>query len=61
MRSYAKEKKMGTRLDDLISEFGGYWGVGHPEYALDNWRCEVANNDTRKGYWSWVYTQVEEE
>ena len=52
---------MGTRLDDLISEFGGYWGVGHPEYALDNWRCEVANNDTRKGYWSWVYTQVEEE
>ena len=42
----------------LLKEFGEYWGPGHPDYTLDDWKYEVANNDTRKGYWEWVLKQL---
>lgn len=25
-----------------------------PSYPVENWKTEVANNETRYGYWSWV-------
>lgn len=36
----------------------GYWGK-HPEYPLSDWRSEVANNETREGYWDWVEHEFE--
>lgn len=37
-----------------------YWGEDpNPAYALERWRDEVANNDTRRGYWDWVAKEKE--
>ena len=30
-----------------------YWS-SHPLYPVDDWQYEVANGDTRQGYWEWV-------
>jgi len=35
-----------------------YWGED-PDYPLEDWRYEVANNDTRLGYWEWVAAEKE--
>ena len=32
-----------------------------PRYDAQSWRYEVANNDTRLGYWDWVASQREQE
>lgn len=39
---------------------GGYWG-DHPGYPATDWQHEVANGDTRRGYWSWVHAKREED
>lgn len=31
----------------------------HPHYPLADWKYEVANNDTKLGYWEWVANQIE--
>lgn len=28
-----------------------------PEYPVEDWKYEVANDDTRDGYWAWVESQ----
>lgn len=43
--------------DDFKSEFGGHWGE-HPDHPVQDWQAEVANDDTRMGYWPWVASQV---
>jgi hypothetical protein len=30
-----------------------YWG-SNERYTLAEWQCDVANDDTRLGYWDWV-------
>lgn len=34
----------------------GGWS-DHPHYDFEDWQYEVANNDTRIGYWEWAYNQ----
>lgn len=29
-----------------------------PQHCLEDWRGEVANDDTRLGYWEWVAVQA---
>lgn len=41
-------------LEKFIREYGGYWGA-HPNHTPTQWAHEVANNDTRVGYWEWAY------
>jgi hypothetical protein len=36
----------------------GYWG-DHPEHPVSDWKYEVANDDTREGYWQWVAGRLE--
>jgi hypothetical protein len=53
-----------TQEDDsppepLINKYG-YWNE-HPEYPVADWQYEVANGDTRKGYWEWVSAMLEPE
>lgn len=37
---------------DLVEQYG-VWG-NHPQYQAEEWRREVANEDTRLSYWNWV-------
>lgn len=35
------------------------WGQ-HPTLTMEHWRSEVADQDTRMGYWSWVKYKLNE-
>ena len=32
-----------------------YWQDEGPEFSFKNWQQEVANGDTRAGYWEWAH------
>jgi len=49
-----------TWLAATLSVQYGSWGE-HPEHSLEDWRYEVANDDTRLGYWEWVAHRIEGE
>lgn len=49
---------MREEANKLAEKFG-LW-VGHPDFKVCVWQYEVANNDTRLGYWDWVVAQIEE-
>ena len=42
----------------ISEQFGGFWSV-HPDYSIEDWQNEVANDCTRKGYWEWVEGCIE--
>jgi hypothetical protein len=35
-----------------------YWHDEHPDYPVRDWQTEVANGDTRRGYWEFVDMNV---
>jgi len=37
----------------------GYW-TEYPEHPVEDWRAEIANDDTRQGYWEWVADRIED-
>jgi len=39
---------------------GMYWGQ-HPDHPVEDWQAEVANGDTRQGYWEWAYQREQED
>lgn len=43
---------MNDDVQALINKYG-YWEE-RPEHKLETWQYEVANDDTRMGYWDWV-------
>ena len=45
-------------MSRFCDAFGGIWGV-HPDFPVSDWRYEVANDDTRLGYWEWVQAAIE--
>ena len=45
-------------IRDLKAANGGYWGK-HPRFPVSDWQTEVAEDDTRLGYWEWVEIQLE--
>ena len=51
---------MATTEYILAECHGGTWGE-HPEHSVQDWQYEVANDDTRLGYWAWVMHRVEAE
>lgn len=42
----------------MIPETYDYWDE-HPEHSVADWQHEVANGDTREGYWEWCAEQEE--
>ena len=38
----------------------GFWEP-YPGHPVEDWRFEVANDDTRIGYWEWVEGRLEQE
>lgn len=45
-------------VDQLINLFG-YWG-SDPSNPWTEWKDEVVNTETRRGYWEWVAYRREE-
>lgn len=45
-----------SQLDDKYNPDGG---GEHPAYTRDDWRQEVAEENTLRGYWDWVAAQLE--
>lgn len=45
------------QLAAQMADAFGYW-QDHPGYPAEVWRTEVANGDTRAGYWIWVAQMV---
>jgi hypothetical protein len=53
-----RDDKLQTFIDE--SNPRGYWGE-HPKYPVEDWRYQVANNETRQGYWEWCLDLKEQE
>lgn len=54
---------MGTtekEMEDFQNKHGGYWDE-HPDHLVGDWKYEVANSDTRQGYWEWVLGRIDAE
>lgn len=47
-------------LQQLKNAHGGIWGE-HPRFPVAEWRHEVANDETRQGYWEWVEICLEDD
>lgn len=47
-------------LADKYAGEDGSWGE-HPIFRRQEWREEVANDDTLQGYWAWVVSKLNEE
>ena len=45
------EKARAMQADNVWAE--------HPTYPREDWRTDVANNDTNLGYWDWVEIKIE--
>lgn len=48
---------MAQSAEKLRELHGGVWGR-HPDYPVSDWQYEVANDDTRQGYWEWVAAKL---
>lgn len=46
---------------ELADFYGGdgYWGE-HPHYSDSDWRHEVIQGHTRRSYWQWVESRIDE-
>jgi hypothetical protein len=51
-------EKTNALAEALKAKHGGHWGE-HPDHDAETWASEVANGDTRLGYWEWVANMVE--
>lgn len=47
-----------TDTDRLGPPHGSIWDE-HPDFPVSDWQAEVADDDTRAGYWDWVLSQKE--
>jgi hypothetical protein len=43
----------------LIAGIDSVWD-DHPDYPSEDWQHEVENGDTRRGYWDWVASKLEQ-
>jgi hypothetical protein len=50
---------MDKALRELAEQFGGWWGE-HPDHPARDWSAEVSENETRLGYWEWVFEKLED-
>jgi len=62
-RDFIGDKAVRALFDEVVARApspaaGSYWDED-PEYAVADWRYEVANDDTRLGYLEWVEHQRE--
>lgn len=46
------QRYITDKAEELREAHGGHWGQ-MDRHPIEDWRYEVANNDTRLGYWEW--------
>ncbi|WP_262030630.1 hypothetical protein [Microvirga sp. Mcv34] len=47
------------KAPQLIDGIDSVWD-DHPDFPSEDWKYEVENGDTRRGYWDWVAAKLEE-
>ena len=48
---------MSDEALELAEQHGGIWAE-HPDFPVEDWQHEVANDETRQSYWDWVLKQA---
>jgi len=51
---------LAARVQMLTPGDMDYWDNSVDDYPVQDWQLEVANGDTRQGYWEWVEARLEE-
>ena len=54
--SQMKDPITTEEVKNFKEVFESHWAE-HPDYPVEDWREEVQADDTRLGYWEWVYKQ----
>ena len=49
-----------TEIENFKDQFGGHWSEHHRR-SISEWKMEVMENNTRMGYWEWVYQITQDE
>lgn len=49
---------MSPEALDLARKHGGVWAE-HPVFTSDDWRHDIAEQNTRRSYWDWVLSKIE--
>ena len=57
--SLEQESDSPKELDDALTALEAQWGNEHPWYGRDEWREDVSNGTTKRGYWEWVLACIE--
>ena len=55
------ETSLTSSLDLEIKYTGSHSPGEHPRFTRDDWRDEVAAEDTDLGYWDWTFNKVKDE
>lgn len=42
--------------DQICAKYGS-WG-SHPNHPVEDWQSEVADDETRLGYWDWLEQMI---
>lgn len=51
--------ELALSAENLREESGGTWSE-YSAFPVADWQYEVANGDTRLGYWDWCVCQIEQ-
>lgn len=49
---------LATKFHEVFGDNADFWGQD-PDYPLEDWQSEVADDNTRLGYWDWVVVSRE--
>lgn len=56
-----KLKKLQGRYSKPLRETVDDLWSSHEQFPKEQWKAEVANDDTHLGYWEWVESQLEQQ
>jgi hypothetical protein len=45
-------------IEEWCQQWGGTWGE-HPDFPVSLWQHDVADGNTRQGYWEWVENMLD--
>ena len=59
----AEVEHVDSAIEAVLRNLGvnDVWSAGHPDFTVDDWQIEVADGDTRQGYWVWVARKILEQ
>lgn len=57
-RDVGSDRQAELPSEEELRERYGQFGE-HPRYPVEDWKYEIQNDDTRRGYWEWVAASIE--